>query len=376
MRQFTASLRHHIIFALAVTVTCQIQLSAQTSAVPAQRPRLRIINGTDSKISILWVDDNGKRTPNGTLQPGEDTVITTTLGHRFAIVDEMQQSEQFVTCEVPIQAYRVGSIPNFYTQRTDAHGLPVVASAKVSPYALREAVYIIDRLLANRPDVRQAMIQSGARCCILAHNEFTTDQPEWAWMAKNPVRGFESIDPRDYRDARSRGMGGSKTDPFFSCAEENLLAYPGDPYSTENILIHEIAHNIHLRGLTNVDPTFDHRLKMAYESAMNQGLWAGKYASVNRFEYFAEGVQSWFDDNREDDHDHNHVDTRVELLQYDPRLAALCREVFGETEFRYIKPTQRLKDHLKGYDPSQAPRFKWPERLKAAKKAIHAAAQK
>ena len=35
-------------------------------------------------------------------------------------------------------------------------------------------------------------------------------------------------------------MGGSLTDPFCSCAEENLLAYAGDPYAKENILIHEL----------------------------------------------------------------------------------------------------------------------------------------
>ena len=44
---------------------------------------------------------------------------------------------------------------------------------------------------------------------------------------------------------------------------------------------------------------------------------------MNDREYFAEGVQSWFDNNREPDHDHNHVNTRAELIEYDPALAAL-----------------------------------------------------
>jgi len=52
-------------------------------------------------------------------------------------------------------------------------------------------------------------------------------------------------------------MGGSKTDPYCSCGEENLLGFAGDPYAAENILIHEFAHNIHLRGMVNVDATFD-----------------------------------------------------------------------------------------------------------------------
>ena len=149
-----------------------------------------------------------------------------------------------------------------------------------------------------------------------------------------------------------------------------MLAYPGDPYSTENILIHEFAHNIHLRGLVNLDDSFDTRLKQAYDRAMNQGLWKGKYASTNHAEYFAEGVQSWFDNNRPPDHDHNHVDTRKELREYDPSLAALCEEVFGETKLVYTKPATRLQGHLHGYDPTESPRFEWPERLLEAKKKI------
>ena len=37
--------------------------------------------------------------------------------------------------------------------------------------------------------------------------------------------------------------------------------------------------------------------KKTYDSAMLAGLWKGKYASVNHHEYWAEGVQSWFDKN-------------------------------------------------------------------------------
>ncbi len=91
---------------------------------------------------------------------------------------------------------------------------------------------------------------------------------------------------------------------------------------------------------------------------MDAGLWAGKYPSVNHHEYFAEGVQSWFDNNREDDHDHNHVDTRAELKAYDPGLAAICEEVFGETELVYVRPPERADQaHLEGYNYDDAPDF-------------------
>jgi hypothetical protein len=335
------------------------------------RPTLQVINASLDPIEVFWINDQGVRVTNGRVPAGKDTFITTSIGHRFAVVGK--DAEEIVTSKVRIQAHRFDpagkdGVPTYYAQRIDAGGFPIVASATVNPYALEEAKFIVDMMLAKRPDVRKAMIDSGARLSILAYNEFTTDQPEWARILTEPPAGIKGMSARDYWDGRARGMGGSLTDPFCSCAEENLLAYDGDPYSTENILIHELAHNIHLRGVVNVDPTFDRRLEGAYKAAMAKGLWKGKYASMNHHEYFAEGVQSWFDNNREPDHDHNHVNTREELVEYDPGLAAMCKEVFGDTELRYTKPQTRLHGHLAGYDPSKAPTFKWPARLEEAKK--------
>lgn len=252
-----------------------------------------------------------------------------------------------------------------YTKYISASGYPIISTGKVNDYALKEAAYLVDMLLAKRPDVRKAMIISGSRLIVMAHDEFTTDVPEHAHLK-----------PKEYWDARARGLGGSEHDPVCSCGEENLLCFQGDPYSTENILIHEFAHNIHLRGMINVDKTFDDRVKKAYEAAIKAGLWKGKYAATNHHEYFAEGVQSWFDNNREPDHDHNHVNTRKELVEYDPALADLCKEVFGDTELTYSKPTMRLKDHLEGYNPAKSPTFQWPKRLDQSKAEIREKAQR
>ncbi len=333
----------------------------------AQGAQLQIQNGSNEIVDVFWQKDATERVPNGSIAPGNQILLDTTVGHHFVLVPRNDRSEWLVTCEVRVQCFRLdpggNGVPAFYTQRTNAGGLPIVASAKVSPYALAEAVFLVDAMLAKRTDVRAALIQSGARMCVMAWDEFTTDLPEFAKM-----------EPKDYWDARARGTGGSQTDPYCTSAEENLLGYAGDPYSTECILIHEFAHCIHLRGMANVDPTFDGRLKTAYETAIKAGLWHGKYASVNHHEYFAEGVQSWFDNNRENDHDHNHVNTRSELLEYDAGLAALCREVFGDTELKYSKPVTRLTGHLAGYDPAQAPTFVWPQRLQEAQAEIHAKA--
>ena len=365
------------VLAAKVAKVIAVALPERSAAV---RPKLQFINGSKQSMEVFWIKSADERVSNAVVAPGENTIIHTTLGHRFAVVGRKDKTELTVTSEVPVQAFRFdppdqNGIPAFYTQRMSAKGFPIVASSKVNPYALKEAVYLANMMLAKRPDVREAMIKSGARLSILAWNEFTIDQPEWKWLAKHPVPGFPGISPRDYRDARARGMGGSLTDPFCSCAEENLLGYEGDPYSKENIFIHEFAHNIHLRGMSNVDPGFDRRVKKTYDAAMKAGLWKGKYAAVNHHEYFAEGVQSWFDDNRENDHDHNHVNTRAELIEYDPGLADLCREVFGDTVLKYTKPVTRLHGHLKGYDPAKAPEFVWPERLEQARRKIRAAAR-
>ncbi|MDA1041071.1 MAG: hypothetical protein O3A37_12385 [Planctomycetota bacterium] len=350
-----------------VLVMCVTGTSAADQTVP--RPRLTIINGSQQEVAVNWLRNETDRVSNGLIPPGGQSTITTTLGHQFEVVGSQDGSRATVLSTALIQGFRFDpasdhGIPKIYTQVLHADGFPIVATRNTNPYALQEAAWLIRQMLAGRPDVRDAMIGSGARLCVMAHDEFTTDLPE-----------FVRLTPKDYWDARARGLGGSDTDPFCSCGEENLLAFPGDPYSTECILIHEFAHNIHLRGMMNVDPTFDHRLRETYERAMAAGLWKGKYASVNHHEYFAEGVQSWFDDNRENDHDHNHVNTRDELVAYDPRLAALCREVFGDTQLKYTKPTTRLHGHMEGYDPRKAPTFRWPDRLDQARREIRQAAE-
>jgi hypothetical protein len=362
-------------FASGIASCLVLALAGPARAEEASRPRLQILNGWTHTVDVFWLKSPTERVPNGSIEPGKDRIITTSLGHQFVIVGREVKHEATVSSRVPVQAYRFDpdsdrGVPPFYTQRTEVHGFPIVASAKVNPYALKEAAFICEQMLGKRPDVLEAMVRSGARLCIMAHNEFTTDLPEFVRMGSEPVPGFEGFSPKDYWDTRARGLGGSEEDPYCTCAEENVLGFEGDPYSKENILIHEFAHNIHLRGLLNVDPTFDTRLKTAYAAAIKAGLWKGKYAATNHHEYFAEGVQSWFDDNRENDSDHNHVNTRVELLEYDPALAAICREVFGETELKYTKPTTRLTGHMAGYDPAKSPAFAWPERLKAVNEAI------
>lgn len=252
--------------------------------------------------------------------------------------------------EPPAKVRKELRLPPFYKKHVDVGGLSIVSSKNVSDYALLEAAYLIRQMVGPRDDILKAMAKNKVRFAIMAHNEYTTQIPE-----------HSDLQPRLYWNKRARGLGATPERPAVSCGEENLLLYPKDPYSTENILIHELAHAIHQMGLSETDPTFDERLEATYEAAVKQRLWKGKYAGRNHYEYWAEGVQSWFGTNRENDFDHNHVNTRVELKQYDPRLAKLVKEVFGDGKWRYQRPVTRkpASSHLKGYDAKKAPTFAW-----------------
>ncbi|MEM7385487.1 MAG: hypothetical protein AAF514_11130 [Verrucomicrobiota bacterium] len=240
----------------------------------------------------------------------------------------------------------------FYKKQLLIEGFPVISSEKVSDFAFLETRYIVSSMLAGRADILASLVRQKIRLAIMAPDEFTTDIPE-----------HSDLTPSDWWDRRARGLGPTKARPCVSCGEENLLQYAGDHYAKENILVHEFAHAIH-EGLKGIDETFDDRLTILYEKAIGRGLWKDVYASTNRHEYWAEGVQSYFGNNRENDHSHNHVNTREELREYDPALFALIHETFRENPWQYQFPKERDEPaHLAGYEASGAASFSWPAHL-------------
>jgi hypothetical protein len=252
---------------------------------------------------------------------------------------------------IPDAVRKTFKLSPFYQKYVDLQGFPIVGSSHVSDYALLEAAWIVNHMLAERSDILHALASNNVRLAVMAVTEFTTDIPEHSDL-KDPA----------YWNRRARGLGATRSRPAVSCGEENLLAYPGDPYSTENILIHEFAHAIHEMALATGPRAIDAKLRATFRKAKEADLWKGTYAASNVGEYWAEAVQSWFDTNRENDKAHNHVNTRDELRAYDPDLAKLCEEVFGDRPWRYSKPATRAaadRSHLHGYDSSAAPRFQW-----------------
>jgi hypothetical protein len=216
-----------------------------------------------------------------------------------------------------------------------------------------EAAYVVDHMLAGRDDLRKAIIEQRIRLAVMAPTEMTVDIPE-----------HSGLKPAGYWNKRARGLGATLIRPAVSCAEENLLACPGDPYKAENILVHEFSHVVHEIAMAEVDKKFDTRLLEAYQSAMKDGLWKNTYSATNHKEYWAEGAQAWFHCCRQALEDKRVINGRDELKKYDPRLAKLLDEVFHDNDWIYTLPEER-KDlsHLTGYDAKKLPNFAWPKEV-------------
>ena len=244
----------------------------------------------------------------------------------------------------------------FYQQWIDVEGLPVVASAKVNPYALKEAAWLLRRMIGHRPDVLQAIVEKKVRFTVIGYSEMTTDIPEYSHLR-----------PAFYWDRRVRGLGASGLPvPAVSCTEENLLDYPGDTAATAYQLIHEFSHVVHKFGLRAIDPTFDNRLKIAYDAAMEQGLWQGTYSSRDKGEYWAQGAWYYFN-GRTNGNRSQAARTWEELQNYDPALAVLLIEIYGDSEWVYTPIETRTNlPHLQGFNPQDSPAFEWPQELEEA----------
>ena len=251
----------------------------------------------------------------------------------------------------------------FYRQHVLVDGLLIASSEKVSARALDEVAYLVRKLLADRPDVLKALVDNKVYVGVMAYNEMTRAIPE-----------HRKLSP--WYDKRARGLGGNPV----TCAEENLLAFRGDPYRGESIFIHEFAHIIHSRGLAAVDKTFDERLRALFEQARKAGRFSG-YGMTSHGEFWAEGVQSWFHCNRAgglavagaEGKPRTQIHTRKQLREHLPAFARLLDESFGGNAWTYVPVAQRLgRDHLEGYDPAKAPAFAWPKAVLEAARKIEA----
>jgi hypothetical protein len=120
-------------------------------------------------------------------------------------------------------------------------------------------------------------------------------------------------------------MGGVRT----SCAEENLLGFPGTRYYGEHICVHEFSHGI-MSAIRRTDPALMAAIEAAYADATLNGRFQGHYAANTVAEYWAEGTQWWFWSNYpwNPPDGGDRIWTPTSLEAYDPTLFALLGRVY------------------------------------------------
>jgi len=207
----------------------------------------------------------------------------------------------------------------FYEKYTDALGIPVVSSDDVPDTALTQACLVVNRMLAKRSDVRAQMIDNGARVAVIASDQGLKALPELTGLSN------------DWND--TRGVGATATQPLTVGTEENLLCLQNDVHRGEVILVHSLAHAIRSLGISQMEEDFDERLEASYQAALFEGKWTDAFARESFPQYWAEGVQCWFNANLSPPNPyHNEINTRAELAEYDPRLYELIAEYMPETD--------------------------------------------
>lgn len=320
----------------------------------------------------------------------------------------------------PISAARAAEYklePAFYQKGTMVQDIFIATSKQVTDYTILEAAYQFDQVMKTiKPEVAKRIRARKVLCVLVARDELTSDMPQFKsdktgreldfynWrqrgflttLEKRPVVLFAEEDVMEYEggmqlesilihefghvidgagfnhkqhleltaafeQAKAKGLWND------GLAAQKFRRVKGDePVSLLDALVKAFPKQSPdflkscLDGgdiLVNEKPTSSAVKVTAKDKVLI--VFGGEkqcYAGTNQAEYFAEGVQSWFDTNRTMDHDHNHIHTRDQLKAYDRGLAKLCEEVLGDTEWRFVSPRLRAgQGHLLGYDPAKSP---------------------
>ena len=218
------------------------------------------------------------------------------------------------------------ALNSFYKKYVDADGIPVISSANVADEALLKAKDIVQYMLKNIPAEKTKMIANKLRVGIIGINEKPTQMPEYSDL-------YTAFPGTDW-DTRARAYGATVDRPLTTNCEENMLCQQSiDRYKGEEILTHEFAHAIHELGIRFTTPSFDTDLQSAFTHAAANNLWTNTYARSDVREYWAEGVQCWFNCNIEaipTNGVHNQINTRAELQTYDLQLYNLIKRFFAD----------------------------------------------
>jgi hypothetical protein len=318
--------------------------------------------------------------------------------------------------------------PAFFKKGTMVQDIFIATSDKVADVTHLEAAYLFNQMMKElKPPIAQRIRDSKVLCILVGHQELTSDIPQYKTDKTGKELDFYNWRRRGFLDKKNDRYivlfaeedvmeyeGGMQRESILIHEFGHVIHGPGfdeelkkkwtaayeasmakglwnDGYAAQRFRRVEGDQPVNLldalvKAFPNQSPELlrkcldggdilvnGERTTSAVEvTGKDQVLivFGGDkqcYAAKNRAEYFAEGVQCWYNTNRTMDHDHNHIHTREQLKEYDPVLAKFCEEVLGDGEWRFVSPRERAgRDHLKSYDPSKAPVVVQAEHIKIA----------
>ncbi len=231
----------------------------------------------------------------------------------------------------------------YYSKFTYAREFVVLGSKHVSDEALLKANDTVRKMFAYRHDILKAMIADGARLVVLGRSEKVSDLPEFQEAAKKA--GFDETRYRDYTPSVK----------LMVVPEENVLRLPNEPFAGKFMVVSVFAKGLyHVCGtrpvqqsfgkgpkqqyelrVKRLDIEFDNQLVKLHEAAKTTKLWRGTPAGRERLEYWAAGVEAYFDaagtSYAPNDADRP-ITTREALKSYDTGLYALVDETMAYKE--------------------------------------------
>jgi hypothetical protein len=233
----------------------------------------------------------------------------------------------------------------YYTKLTLAREFPVIGSAKASDEALLRANDVIRKLFAYRHDILKALIADGTKLVVLGRDERLSALPEFA--GAKDTAGIDDV--RYYWDDTPRLK-------LLVVPEENVLGLEDDPVAGRALVVSALARALHqVVGRRPVDPdfenrrqkqqyelrvkridiTFDQKLETIHSAALEKRLWKATPAARDRAEYWAAGVEAYFDAagaGNAPSGAARPITTREALAAYDPDLHALVEETMAYRE--------------------------------------------